>query len=203
MKASLRKEITDYKAFVLDMDGTLYYQIPLRFCMAFALFFYYIFHLRKTKDLWAIYHYRKKNETGELQKQSPNIALWMQKKPQQYIHLFRDQKLIQFAQTMQEKGAKIVVYSDYPLQGKLEALPSFVPDFTFSSDNTEIQTLKPDNKGLLHIINLLNLSVEDIVFIGDRFEKDAACAIQTGMDYIVLHRNPLIRNKIYRKIKIK
>jgi len=202
MKASLRKEITDYKALVLDMDGTLYYQIPVRICMAFELFFYHIFHLNKISDISAIYKYRKRNESGELFKQDANIAVWMQKKPQKYVRFFRDKKLIKFAEKMQKRGSKTVIYSDYPLKEKLEALLPFNPNFAFSSDNVEIQCLKPNNKGLLHIVDVLKLPVEDIVFIGDRFEKDAACAKQTGMDYLVLSRNCFIRNKIYKKIKL-
>ena len=202
MKAYLRKEITDYKALVLDMDGTLYYQIPLRICMAFEIFFYYICHLNKISDLFAVYKYRKKNESGELQKQDSNIVVWMQEKPKKYIRFFCDKKLIKFARIMQQRGVKIVVYSDYPLKEKLEALLPFKPDFAFSADDAEIQCLKPDTKGLLYIVNVLNLPVEDIVFIGDRFEKDAECAKQTGMDYIVLSRHFFIRNKMYRKIKM-
>ena len=200
MKAYLRKEITDYKAWVLDMDGTLYYQLPVRICMAFELLFYYLFRPNKISDLVSVYKYRKKNEKGELQKQDVNITVWMQKKPKKYVRFFRDRKLIKQAQTMQRRGVKTVVYSDYPLTEKLEALSPFQPDFAFSAGDAEIQCLKPDNKGLLHIVKVLNLPVEDIVFIGDRLEKDAACAQKTGMDYLVLNRIFFIRNKIYKKM---
>jgi len=202
MKAYLRKEITDYKALILDMDGTLYYQIPLRICMAFELFFYYICHLNKISELLGVYKYRKKNESGELQKQDVNVVVWMQKNPKKYVRFFRDKKLINFVQTMQRQGVKTVVYSDYPLKEKLGSLLPFEPDFTFSADDAEIQCVKPNNKGLLHIVNTLNLPIEDIIFIGDRFEKDAECAKKTGMDYIVLSRNFFTRNKIYKKIKV-
>ena len=201
MKTSIRKEITDYKAIVLDMDGTLYYQIPLRICMAFELLFYYVCHLNKISDLIAVYKYRKKNEEGELQKQTSNITVWMQEKPKKYVRFFRDKKLIKIAQTMQQRGVKIVVYSDYPLKEKLEVLSPFKPDFAFSAADAEIQCLKPNNKGLLHIVNVLNIAVEDIIFIGDRFEKDAVCAKKTEMDYIILSSIFFIRNKFYKKIK--
>jgi FMN phosphatase YigB (HAD superfamily) len=94
------------------------------------------------------------------------------------------------------------VYSDYPLEEKLEALLPFKPDFAFSANDAEINCLKPNKKGLSHIVNVLKLPVEDIVFIGDRFEKDAVCAKQTGMDYIILSHSFLIRNKNYKKYKI-
>jgi len=202
MTTFLRKEIVDYKAVILDMDGTLYYQVPVRICMAFELFFYYLCHLNKIPDLCAIYKYRKKNEAGELQKQDSNISVWMQEKPKKHVRFFRDKKLIAMAHIMQQRGVKIVVYSDYPLKEKLDALSPFRPDLAFSADDAEIQCLKPNNKGLLHIVNILNLPVEDIVFIGDRFEKDAICAKQTGMDYIILNRLFFTRNQIYKKFKM-
>jgi hypothetical protein len=75
MTASFRKVISDYKAFILDMDGTLYYQIPVRICMAVELFFYYICHLNKISDLFLIYAYRKNSELGILQKPNSNITV--------------------------------------------------------------------------------------------------------------------------------
>jgi putative hydrolase of the HAD superfamily len=126
----------------------------------------------------------------------------MKEKPKKYIHFFRDKKLIAFVQAAQQQGIKIVVYSDYPLKKKLEALAPFKPDFSFSADNTEIQCLKPNNKGLLYIVNVLNIDIEDIIFIGDRFEKDAVCAKKTSMDYLILGHTCFTRNRMYNKIKI-
>jgi HAD superfamily hydrolase (TIGR01549 family) len=200
MKANLRKKLNDYKAIILDMDGTLYYQLPVRICMFFELFFYYLCHLNKLSELFAVQNYRENYELGNLQSPNPLVVRWMQEKPKKYVHFFRDKKLIRLAQTLQQQGVTIVVYSDYPLKEKLEALSPFHPDGVFSANDIEIKCLKPNNKGLLHIVNVLNFPVEDIVFIGDRFEKDAVCARQTGMDYIVLNFNFLARNQIYKKI---
>ncbi|MDR3094414.1 MAG: HAD-IA family hydrolase [Bacteroidales bacterium] len=179
--------MTEYKAIVLDMDGTLYHPFPVRICMIFELFFHYSLHLNKLSELFRIQNYRHNYESGNLQTPDSHIVYWMQKKPQKYVRFFRNKKLIEFAQTMQQRGTKIIVYSDYPLKEKLEALSPFTADFTFCANDVDIQCLKPDNKGLLHIVNVLNLPVEDIVFIGNRFDKDALCARKTGMDYLVLN----------------
>jgi len=202
MTSSLHiKRISDYKALILDMDGTLYYHFPVRICMAIELFFYYLFRLNRLSELFAIYKYRKNYERGQLQTPDSNIVYWMEKRPKKYIRIFRDKRLINIAERMQQQGAKIVVYSDYPLKEKLEALSPFKPDLYFSAVDPKIQCLKPDSKGLLHIKDILDFPAEDIIFIGDRFEKDGLCAQHAGMDYHILNHNCIIRNQLYRKIK--
>jgi len=199
--SKLHKNLTEYKAIVLDMDGTLYYQFPVRVCMAITLFFHYLWRLHRISELIEIYRYRKRYELGKMQEPTSNIVYWMQKKPKKYIALFRDNRQISMVQNLQSRGMKVVVYSDYPLEEKLEALLPFVPDSYCSANDAEIQCLKPDTTGLLQIVNTLNLAIADIVFVGDRFEKDGLCAQQAGMDYLILSQSCLVRKAIYKKIK--
>ncbi len=201
ISSTYKKKISDYKALILDMDGTLYYQLPVRIGMAKELFFYYLLRLNRISELISIYQYRKNHERGQLQTPDKNIMYWMEKRPKKYIRFYRDKKLITLAETMQKQGVKIVIYSDYPLKEKLEALTPFKPDYYFSANDTNIQCLKPDPKGLSHIIDVLNLPTEDIIFIGDRLEKDGLCAQNMGIDYLILDSNCFIRNQFYRKIK--
>lgn len=195
------KKLSEYKAVVLDMDGTLYYQFPVRICMAVSLFCFYLLHLNRISELREIYTYRVNYKFRKMQDSTPNIVYWMQEKPKKYIRLFRDKNLIKIVQSLQRKGTKVIVYSDFPLKEKLEALWPFVPDLYFSANDAEIQCLKPDVKGLLHIIRITNLSVKDILFVGDRFDKDGLCAQQTGMDYFILSQNSMIRKRFYKGIE--
>jgi HAD superfamily hydrolase (TIGR01549 family) len=204
MKYMLRRHLKDYKALVLDMDGTLYYQLPVRICMAFELFLYYLIHLNKIKDLLALYRFRKSREHGCLQETDAIIDYWVQTRPLKYIRLFRDKKLIEFVREFRDVGTLIVVYSDYPATEKINALSSLDIDFIFCATDVDIQCLKPDTKGLKHIIKIIGKPVKDVVFIGDRYEKDGKCAEGLDMDYIILDGNPLSRyiriDKLWRML---
>jgi FMN phosphatase YigB (HAD superfamily) len=166
--------------------------------MAFELLTYYAIHLKKIKDLFTLAAFRKSYDKGFLVERNAVIDYWMQESPLKYIRIFRDKKLLELVRRLQNKGAVIAVYSDYPVAQKIEALRPFTADFTFCASDPAIQCLKPDTKGLKHIMETLNKPVEDIVFIGDRHEKDGRCAEGVGMDYIILDKNQMQRYKFYR-----
>jgi HAD superfamily hydrolase (TIGR01549 family) len=182
------------------MDGTLYYQLPLRFCMGIELMFFYIIHICRVRELFMLRRFRKSYESGVLQAEPPIIQYWMQEKPSRYIALFKDRKLLRLIRRLRENGAKIAVYSDYPVRQKIKALPELEIDFCFCSADAVIQCLKPDPKGLKNILNLAGETAENSLFIGDRYEKDGKCAENSGIDFIILDGNPLLRNfKFYRE----
>jgi FMN phosphatase YigB (HAD superfamily) len=143
--------------------------------------------------------YRKAYEKGKLKERDQMIDFWMQEKPLPYIRLFQDKKLLAFIQTLKHKGTKIVVYSDYPLDKKIKALDPFQADYCFCASDEPIQCLKPDTQGIKYIIAILNIPVDQMVFIGDRYTKDGKCAEAVGMDYIILDKIPLLRSRLYKK----
>ncbi|MDR2633865.1 MAG: HAD family hydrolase [Treponema sp.] len=199
MKQVLHKKLHEYRAVILDMDGTLYYQIPLRICMFFELLCYYGAHIKNLSSLCTLREYRKAYERGRLGERNRLIDFWMQEKPIPYIRLFRDKKLLVFMQALKHKGTKIVLYSDYPLEQKIKALSPFHADYYFCASDEPIQCLKPDTQGIRHIIAILHIPVENMVFIGDRYDKDGKCAEAVGMDYIILDSIPLLRSRLYKK----
>jgi len=200
MRQQLRKKLREYRLIILDMDGTLYYQFPLRLCMCVELAFYYTVHIRRVAELFTIMRFRKMYEKGIFEKETPVILYWMQEKPLRYIVLFRDRKLLCLVRQLREQGAKIAVYSDYPLWKKIAALSGLTADYSFCAADTAIQCLKPDAKGLKNILRITGEAVENSLFIGDRYEKDGKCAEGVGMDYIILDHNPLLRNvNLYKK----
>jgi len=200
MKQQLRKKLREYRLIILDMDGTLYYQFPLRFCMFIEIVIYYTVHIYKIAELFTLRRYRKSYESGILGKETPIIEYWMQEKPLRYIALFRDRKLISLVRRLREQDAKIVVYSDYPVQKKITALTDLTTDYSFCAADTAIQCLKPDAQGLKNILQITGEMAENSLFIGDRYEKDGKCAENAGIDYIILDHTPLMRNiNLYKK----
>jgi len=203
MKQQLRKKLCEYRLIILDMDGTLYYQAPLRFCMCIELMLYYAVHLRRIAELFMIYRFRKSYERGVLEQGNSVIRYWMQERPLRYISRFRDKKLIFLIQQLREHGAKIAVYSDYPVQQKLTALPDLTTDYYFCAADPAIQCLKPDPAGLKNILHITGETAENSLFIGDRYEKDGKCAENAGVDYIILDNSPLFRNiNLYKKERL-
>lgn len=50
------------KGFLVDLDGTLYFQNPVRFGVALAMLKHYAVHVRAWRQLYGIYIFRKIRE---------------------------------------------------------------------------------------------------------------------------------------------
>lgn len=224
-KYSMHKKLTEYRAVILDMDGTLYSQPALRFLMAAALSGYYLFHPFRIKELFILKQYRQVREhwkgsatasdsldaaqylfTAEQMKAAPElvervVTRWMQEYPLTFIKRCRDKKLAALIGQLRKKGMIIVVYSDYPAKEKLAAL-SLETDFVFCAADKEINCMKPDPKGMHAILHSLGLSAEEALMIGDRYEKDGLSAENAGMDFLILPRQINRRNKLENRIDL-
>ena len=49
--------------------------------------------------------------------------------------------------------------------------------------------MKPDPKGLQVILHQLQMKPEEVIMVGDRYEKDGLAAVANQMDYIILDSN--------------
>lgn len=200
------------KALILDLDGTLYYQIGVQFTMGIWMILYYTIHFWRFKELLAIMYYRKIREKNikeivdiqyeivakKYKKPIENIKdiinEWMFIKPLKVIKKFKDKKLAQIVDNYKDK-IKIIIYSDYPTKDKLKAIDIYY-DKAYDSTNKLIKVLKPDVKGINYILKDNQLKPEEILFIGDRDSKDGECARRINASYIIL---PKFRRK--RKYK--
>ena len=203
------------KALIIDLDGTLYFQYGVQFIMGCRMLLYYFFHFWKMKEFMAIMYYRKqreKNIKGIVNKQYILVAqkygmkpeyvkkivqIWLFHKPLAIIKIFKDKNLSKIINQCKNNGLSIIIYSDYPTKEKLSAL-NIQFDKAYDSTYSEIQTLKPDAKGLQYILKSNGLKKEEILFIGDRDSKDGECARRCHVDYIILSK--LFRQKNYLEI---
>ena len=55
----MTKPLLNYRAVIFDMDGTLYYQLPLRLRMGGKLAAYYLRHPLRYKELLAVKTFRE------------------------------------------------------------------------------------------------------------------------------------------------
>jgi FMN phosphatase YigB (HAD superfamily) len=188
------KPITDYKNYVFDLDGTLYFHKPVKRYMLRKVVFYFGLRFWKIKQLFIIQQYRKVHDSGDFEtcrqienKHAVLIAKWMLEIPLVAIKRHADRNLCNLIQQQHKHGKTIVVYSDHPTAEKLGALglTHFVTHQFHPGDGV-VQTLKPDPDGLQQIIKTTDIKTADTIFIGDRDSKDGASARAVGMDYIIL-----------------
>ena len=196
------KKLSEYQAIIVDLDGTLYYQQPVRMAMLVEM----LLHFWRLPEFLIVWKYRKLYEQGLNEKQrlallpekAPKIVHeWMIMRPLRHVERWRDGMLLDLLRAVQAAGVRVIVYSDYPVKEKLLAL-DFVPDQAISAGETGC--LKPEGSGLLRILALLGISPERSLVIGDRPEKDGKLAENIGAACVILtnkNRSELYRSVLY------
>ena len=120
--------------------------------------------------------------------------------PLPYLKKFRDHEVYDLLKYLRKHKITVGIYSDYPVQDKLEAL-GIVADYCFAATDPQMQCLKPDPKGMSVILNELGLPAEEVLMIGDRYEKDGLSAESAGVDYVILPAEANKRHEILMQIK--
>lgn len=126
------------------------------------------------------------------------IETWMYEKPLKAVYETRDEALIGLIQERKAVGQKIFIFSDYPIEDKLNAL-GLTADGMYASTDERLSELKPSPKGLRLIMEDHGLNPSDILMIGDRMSRDGQAAINAGCDHVILPGSKSLRNKIYAR----
>lgn len=216
------KPLNTYRLILWDLDGTLYFQKEFRKKMALVLLQELCLKPHKWKELLVILKYRslrehwEKEDTGadleqrqyektgeafgmEAKKVEKIIHYWMHQKPLEYLYQYRDENAVKIIQRLQKEEKMVTVYSDYPTKEKLEALQIYVKE-SFSSLDKNINSMKPNPKGLNYIIQKYGVKKDEVLMIGDRMEKDGEAALAAGVDYWILDRDRRKRQEQYRDV---
>ncbi len=197
------KNLLDYQAVIADLDGTLYYQKPVRRAMGKEM----LLHFWHMADFFTVFRYRRLYEKGYQEKQrldrlSPRapkvIREWMIERPLKHIAKNRDAELIALLSSLQKKNVPVIVYSDYPFAEKLCAL-GFAPSQAYCSD--DLGCLKPDASGLMRILRSQGIAPEKCLVIGDRREKDGALAADMNSESIILSPEKHERLGTYERLE--
>jgi FMN phosphatase YigB (HAD superfamily) len=216
----MKKKITEYKAVVFDLDGTLYYQRILRIKMAWMLGSYYLCHFWRIKELFVVKKFREvrekwvdqdKDGTFLEEKQyryvpdimgltyervKRTVETWIYDKPLKAVSETADRELLRIIGRLRDGGQKVFVFSDYPIEDKLKALGLTV-DGMYAATDERLNELKPSPKGLYLIMEDHGLLAADILMTGDRMSRDGLAAINAGCDYIILPGSKRSRKKLY------
>ena len=218
MKKSLYDKLSRYDLIIFDMDGTLYFQRGMQIRMALRLISHVFSEKGGLKDLRIIQKYRKLREKWDSSNSLDEARLysavaddlgmnasrvrdvireWMFEKPMDVVKECRDGALIETIERLISDGKKVCIYSDYPTEDKCRAvgLSGDIPQYYCGKD--DIKTLKPNPSALFYIMNdHQDITRDKVIIVGDRADRDRACAENAGIDSIILGRFKLSRRKL-------
>lgn len=191
------------RAYIFDVDGTLYSQRKMHLFMAGQLLKQCILHISNFAEIIIILRFRRLREKdcyktasvadlAEVIAEEMNttadsiqsvIRKWMFDKPIAYLDKCAYQDVLSFLRSEIRRGSVVTIYSDYPAGDKLRAL-NIVPHYVFSAEESQLQELKPSRQVMQHILEVIAVSKEQILYVGDRDEKDGASAEYAGVSYV-------------------
>lgn len=202
------------RAVLVDVDGTLYSQDPLRALMALELCMLPVAKrsFRSAYKTWqAIGHFRSVREElrsfhtpgvclarlqyAETAKQIGEepaaiermISEWLYQRPLKYLRFCRRRGVEAFFSFLDHKGIQAGVFSDYPVIDKLRALGLFDRiSLALCATDPAINALKPHPQGFLRACAIWGLRPEEVLYVGDRPEVDAVGAASAGMPCAIL-----------------
>ena len=193
------------RVVVFDVDGTLYDQRPLRRRMWLALIAHCLARPREITVLRTLRLYRRLREElaeeaseaiGRLQYERPASLLglspeavqlavetWMHQRPLPLLRRCRYPGVERVFEALRASGRTIAIFSDYPAEAKLKAL-GLRADIAVCATDPDVQRLKPHPLGLQRVLERAGAGPEECLFIGDRDERDGACARRLGVRYL-------------------
>jgi FMN phosphatase YigB (HAD superfamily) len=193
------------KGIIADLDGTLYDQTPLRWSMFGALVKHFFCRAGQWRQLYGLFLFRRIREKKEFAQTSyeeqleyaahkakldktelsDTIQYWMFQYPLGLVHKYANEHLLALLAKEQQKGKKIIIYSDYPVEEKLQSL-GVIPDYIFYPGKNGITCLKPSKEAMECILSTVHMKAEELIFIGDRQEKDGVSAQLVGMNFTLV-----------------
>jgi putative hydrolase of the HAD superfamily len=190
----------DVALAVFDVDGTLYRQSPLRLLMAADMLVHAV-RRRDLSPLKVLRVYRKlREELGDAETDGFDpilvertaaataisaddvralVAEWMERRPLVHLGRCRYPALVELFTALRQRGIKVGILSDYPVEAKLEKL-GLTADHVVWAGEPAVGILKPHPRGLQHLMALAGSDPTRTVMIGDRAERDGEAARRAG-----------------------
>ena len=204
-------------AILLDVDGTLYHQPPVRLGVMVRLALGHLSApatgLRTASMLMAYRRMQERLRDGEappegslanaqLEMSSRHagasvaamedaVRQWMHEAPQPLLPWARRRGLFEFLDEARARKIKLGVVSDYPAHTKLESMRvRHYFDVIVCAQDAEVQRFKPDPRGIVHALEQLGVAPDRAVYVGDRAEVDLVAARRAGVRGVLM-RGPL------------
>lgn len=213
------KKFNTYKYYIYDVDGTLYFKNYMRLYLIPLLLKRYLINPKKLWEIRLIYNYRKLREKPEytskdnfekeilnklstkLSKSPKYIKQSIQETllelPLKAISKSKDKTLIKIIKEQKHQKKIVIIYSDYPTKKKLETL-GISNVLEYYPGDGKIFNLKPNTKPLQKILEDNSANSEDVLYIGDRYEKEGVAAKKLNIDYMILSHKLKKRKKQWK-----
>lgn len=193
-----------FKAWLVDLDGTLYRPSFVKLAMAAEL------GLLGWKAVRTLRHFREQHEhiRAELKHEVPSpyrlqlertahaleveiehveraVTEWMIERPGKWIRLFKRGDLLGEIASFRHTGGRTALVSDYPALRKLDALghASLFDAVVASGEPEGPRRLKPHPDGYLAAARRLGVEPAHCLVIGDRLDADGKAAEAAGMQF--------------------
>jgi HAD superfamily hydrolase (TIGR01549 family) len=202
---AVRQQAARYAAWLVDLDGTLYRQRPVRLAMAAELC------LLGPHRLRIIRRFRQEQERIRLEGAAAagtcpyrlqlqrtaeavgttfdavaeTIAEWMERRPCKWLRLFCRHRLLSEITAFRAAGGKTALVSDYPARTKLAGLGALelFDEIVASGEPGGPLCLKPSPEGYLLAAERLGVSPAQCLVVGDRLDADGEAARRAQMSY--------------------
>lgn len=198
------------KAVLLDVDGTLYLQAPLRRRMALGLALYglsapregaraavllqrFRVHRERLRDglyeeasLEALQYETPARAAGVPPEELRALVVdWIERRPLPHLKACGRPGVAAFLEACRGKGLRLGVLSDYPTRAKVEALGlSRYIDLHLCSTDPEINAFKPSPAGLLEACRRWGIEPGQLLYVGDRTDTDGEAARAAGSRFV-------------------
>jgi putative hydrolase of the HAD superfamily len=205
-------DVRRLRAVILDVDGTLYHQGPVRRGMLWRLVRAHVGAPRVGMlTMRALRAYRHAQEmlrtavadTPDLASEQIRVACracgvseervaacvarWIDTEPLGLVGRSRRDGVAEFLRAARDRGFRLGVFSDYPPGPKLEALGlAGLVDVMVCAQDAEVGRFKPHPRGLEVTARQLGVDPKHAIYVGDRPETDAAAALAAGMACAIL-----------------
>lgn len=188
--------------YIFDVDGTLYSQTRMRLGMLGRLLLFYGLRPHRLREFCALYLFRKLREKSEWKRASFDalyrelgkrlslpperiercVSRWMFEAPLELLPKCAYRDVVSFANAEHRAGKRIIVYSDYPAEEKLAAL-GMERDAVYAFGENGVEELKPSPAAMRRILSESGCAPEEILYVGDRDDRDRPSAEAVGIPY--------------------
>ena len=195
--------MADHDAWLVDLDGTLYHAVPVKFAMTWELM------IGGARVVQVLRRFRQQHEV--LRHEAPSganayriqleraaavsgmdvaaveraVVEWMHVRPGKWISRFRRDSLLDEIRAFRSSGGRTALVSDYPARQKLASLgASELFDVVIANGEPDGPSwIKPDPSGYLRAAERLGIAASRCLVIGDREDADGAAARAAGMGF--------------------
>jgi HAD superfamily hydrolase (TIGR01549 family) len=196
-------------AVLLDVDGTLYRQRPVKLTMAAEMVAVPLTKgsIRQLRRLLGIIReFRRVREElrhlgagdeplerlqyletarrigASARDVEDAVAEWMFQRPLKHLRRWKSSGVDAFLDAARRRGVVIGALSDYPVADKLAALGvAHYFSLALCTTDRQINAFKPHPRGFLEACGTWGLSPSEVLYVGDRPDVDASGARAAGM----------------------